>query len=192
MNMHTCHKTLAFLKHVLLAVFYMASIAAIPAERAHAADGTWNPTGFVSGGNATGLWSTPTNWTGGIVANGAGFQANFSTLNIGSDSTVSLDSSRTIGRLIFGDATTASNNWFLDNSGNAANILTLDNTGGTGAPKITVNNQTTTISAILAGINGVTLTGGTGATWHYRGQIHIPALRRSTARLKRIPSNSQC
>ena len=46
--MHTCHQTSAFLKHVLPAILYMASIAAIPAQRAHAADGTFDlPTGTV-------------------------------------------------------------------------------------------------------------------------------------------------
>src|SRR3954466_5539839 len=90
-------------KRVLLEIVCAVSIAAISLRSARAVDGTWNPTGFTSGGNATGLWSTSTNWTGGIVANGAGSQANFSTLNIGSDSTVSLDSARTIGRLLFGD-----------------------------------------------------------------------------------------
>src|SRR3954469_2967898 len=144
-------------KRVVFVVLCAAAFATSASRWAHAVDGTWNPTGFA--GNGTGLWSDTTKWTGGVIANGAGSQANFSTLNITSDSTVSLDSSRTIGRLLFGD-TTASNNWFLDNNGNAANVLTLDNTGGTGAPKITVNNQTTTISAILAGTSGVTLTGG--------------------------------
>jgi fibronectin-binding autotransporter adhesin len=132
----------------------MTSLVCRPAL---AVDGVWAPTGFT--GDGTGSWSDATKWSGGTIASGAGSQANFSTLNITVDSTVSLNSPRTIGRLLFGD-TTASNNWILDNAGNPANVLTLDNTGGTGGPRITVNNQTATISAILAGTNGVTLTGG--------------------------------
>ena len=150
-------------KRVLLAVLCMALSAAVLSEQAHAADGTWNPTGFVSGGDGSGLWSTTTNWTGGTVANGAGSLANFSTLDIGVNSIVSLDSARTIGRLQFGDSTGGgSNTWTLNDNGNPLNVLTLNNTGGSGQPRITVNNQTATVSTILAGTNGVLLTGGTG------------------------------
>jgi hypothetical protein len=40
------------------------------------------------------LWSTTTNWIGGTVADGAGSLANFSALDIGVNSIVSLDSAR--------------------------------------------------------------------------------------------------
>src|SRR5262245_82460 len=123
-------------RQIALALFAILTCASF----AHATNGIWTAT---SGAE---LWSTTTNWSGGIVANGADGIADFSTLNLAVNNTLHLDSARTIGSLIFGD-TIPSNNWALDNNGNAANILTLSNSGG---PTITVNNQTATISAILA------------------------------------------
>jgi fibronectin-binding autotransporter adhesin len=108
-----------------------------------AADGTWNV-------NADGNWSTATNWASSTIADGAGFTANI-RFNI----TVTLDSSRTIGNLVFEDLTTASSDWILSSSGGS--ILTLD--VATGTSGITVNNRTATINTILAGNDGVTTAG---------------------------------
>src|SRR5438046_1016582 len=132
------------------------SAALAAASAANAANGTW--TSLTSG-----LWSDTTKWSGGTVADGASSLADFSTLNITADTTVSLDSSRTIGLLKFADATTQSNQWTLDNNGNAANILTLDN--GASKPVIPIGNgatptgQLTPISAAIDGPNGFTKPG---------------------------------
>src|SRR4051812_34405691 len=112
-------------------------------------NGTWS---FLGNGS----WSVGSNWASGVVANGASGIADFSKLNITGDQTVNLDTSRTIGQLLFGD-TTQSNNWTLDNNADAANVLTLNN--GASQPVITVGlgstaGMTTTISATLAGSNG--------------------------------------
>jgi fibronectin-binding autotransporter adhesin len=131
-----------------VAVACVALSLAVPSAHAQNQSGTWDQ-------DASGLWSNPSDWLSGI-ANGATFTADFSTINITGDRTVTLDSSRSIGQLIFQDKTTASNNWILTNSGGA--ILTLDN--GASQPVINVLNQTTTISAVLGGTNGVDLTGG--------------------------------
>ncbi len=150
---------------VFVAVFCFALAVAITSENATAVDGTWNPTGF--SGDGTGLWSDTTKWTGGTIANGAGSSADFSTLNLTLDSIVSLDSSRTIGQLLFGDGNVTAahtNTWTLNDNLNPLNILTLNNTGGSVHPKITVKNHTTIISAQLAGSAGVILTGGTNVT----------------------------
>jgi len=58
--------------------------------------GTWHL-------NASGTWSSPDNWNGGVVADGAGNTAHFDALNITTNVTVTLDSSRTIGSLYIGD-----------------------------------------------------------------------------------------
>jgi len=110
--------------------------------------------------DGSGLWSTSTNWGGGNVANGSGATADFNTIDITADRTVSLDSPRTIGKLVFGDTVPASAaGWILSNNASVANILTL--AGGT--PTITVNALGTakgaTISAQLAGTAGLTKTG---------------------------------
>src|SRR4051812_22351223 len=151
---------------VRTAAIFLGSVAILlvaSASQAQNQSGVWVNT--AASGNAT-LWSVQNNWLNNLIANGAGFTADFSTLNITADSTVNLDSSRTIGNLIFGDATTVSNDWTLANNGTgttqgAGNILTLDNTGGTGAPKITVKNSGVTISAELDGTQGVILTSAT-------------------------------
>jgi len=103
--------------------------------------------------NASGNWSTAANWNGGLVANGAGRLADFSTINITADQTVTLDSARTIGGLRFGDAV-GTQNWFLW----GASPLTLDG-GGANVPMITVNQNTATVSTPLAGNYGFTKTG---------------------------------
>jgi autotransporter-associated beta strand protein len=123
-------------KIVLIATFTSATLGA---------DGTWTNT-------AGGTWSTSGNWSGGVVANGIDSTADFSTLNIAGNPTVTLDSARTIGNLIFGDAVTPSNDWTL-----ASNTLTLDLSSG--SPTINVVNRTATINSLLAGTDGFTKTG---------------------------------
>src|SRR5262245_45004487 len=85
-------------------------IVLTPFATSFAANGLWIAT------TGTELWSTTGNWSGGVVANGADFTADFGTLNLVANNTVHLDSARTIGALIFGD-TVPSNNWTLDNNG---------------------------------------------------------------------------
>ena len=139
------HVCTAFLLSIcLLAVLFVGS--------ARADNGTWAQ-------STSGLfWSSPANWLNNTVADGATFTADFSTVNITAPTTVNLDSPRTIGQLKFQDATTADNDWTLSNNGVAGNVLTLAN--GTNQPIINVLNRTATISAVLAGTNGVLVTGG--------------------------------
>ncbi len=141
------------------------------ARPALAVNGTWIDT--TSGG----LWSTTTNWSGGIVANGTDGIANFSTLNITADDTVHLDTARTIGQLEFGD-TTPSNNWIVDNNGNASNFLTF--AVSVGSPQITVNNQTATLNL---GIGNATVTKGGAGTLVLGGATDNTALAQLPQRL---------
>lgn len=110
-------------------------------------DGTWINT-------AGGSWLTAANWNNGVIANGANNTADFSTLNLSADATVNLDAARTIGNLTFGD-TTPSHNWTLATG--TVGPLTLTTTAGT--PTVTVNNQTATLSAVVAGTQGLTKAG---------------------------------
>jgi autotransporter-associated beta strand protein len=118
------------------------------------------PYSFTWTNTAGGLWSMTGNWANGSIANGSGLGADFSALDLTTNTTVHLDSARTIGSLIFGDTDiTTPGGWILDNNGNAANTLTL--AGGT--PTITVNalgtGATATINAPMAAANGLTTTG---------------------------------
>jgi autotransporter-associated beta strand protein len=145
-----------------------------------AANGTW-----ITDGN--GLWSDTTNWSNGTIADGSGSSANFSTLDLTVERTVSLDSARTLSGLSFGDLDPSSAaDWILDNNGDSANVLTL----GT-APTITVNTMGSgkgaTIRTVLAGSTGLTKIGAgtltltspntyTGTTTIYNaGAIRIDA-----------------
>jgi autotransporter-associated beta strand protein len=112
------------------------------------ANGTWNA-------DADGFWGDTNNWSGHVIASGAGFTADFSTLNISEDRIVTLDSPRTIGALKFGDVS-GTESWTI--SANDGNALTLDS-GGTVAPSVSVFQNTATISAPLAGSKGLTKSG---------------------------------
>lgn len=126
----------------------MAALALFVSS-AQAVDGVW-----IFSGTGTANWSETGRWTNGIVANGEGAIADFSTIDITSARTVTLDSSRTIGNLKFGD-TDPTHNWSLAASGGS--ILTLQ--VGSGAPSIEVINQSAGISAVLQGTQGFTKTG---------------------------------
>ena len=101
-----------------------------------------------------GSWLTASNWYGNAVATGSGITADFSTLNLTADTTVSLDGARTIGGLKFGD-TTPSHNWTL--STGSGGPLTLQ--ASSGSPIVNVVNQTATIGSALDGTMGLTKSG---------------------------------
>jgi autotransporter-associated beta strand protein len=103
--------------------------------------------------NANGNWATSNNWSSGFIANGVSFIADFSTIDITANRTVTLDSARTIGGFKFGDPSGAQN-WILA----GGNTLTLD-AGSTNVPMIAVNQNTATISTPLAGTSGFAKTG---------------------------------
>jgi len=114
---------------------------------------TWTD---VSGGG----WDTAGNWLENVIGNGSGVTADFSTLDITADATVSLNSPRTIGNLVFGDTNTNTPaGWTLNNGGASTNVLTLAGT----SPTVTVNalggSKNVTISTVIAGIAGLTKAG---------------------------------
>ena len=116
--------------------------------------GTWTQT--TSGGN----WGDPRNWLNAVIADGSGNSADFNTVDLTAADLIHLDSSRTVGSIVYGDtdrSTAAS--WILDNGGNPANVLTLAGS----APTITVNalgaGATATISAGIAGTSGLAKAG---------------------------------
>ncbi len=138
---------------VTTAVFLAATFSA------SAQSGTWTN---LTVGNASGKWTTATNWSGSVVAAGSGNTADFNTLNITVDSTITLDAPVTVGNLIFGDTTTGSAaGWTLGNGGNTNNALTLAGT----TPTVTVNalgtGKSVTFDAQVLGTSGL-IKSGTG------------------------------
>src|SRR5215471_2232612 len=123
-----------------------------------AVSGTWTNL-------SSSIWGDPTNWLNGFIADGVGDTADFSTINLPGDVTVSLDTSRTNTNLTFGDTdpTGSPGSWILDNAGNPASLLELAGT----TPTITVNQlgpagsntNVVTISAVIDGTNGLTKAG---------------------------------
>jgi fibronectin-binding autotransporter adhesin len=110
--------------------------------------GTWIST---SGGS----WGTQANWASSIIADGTGATANFSTLDITGVQTITLDSPRTSGTLLFGDTTGTNGGWTL-----TSGTLRLATVSGT--PTIDVANlgsQVVTISSVITGTQGLNKTG---------------------------------
>jgi autotransporter-associated beta strand protein len=129
-------------------------------------NGTWTT-------NGPGNWSDTANWSAGAVAGGESAIANFSTLDIAANHTVTLDAPVTIGTLTLQDATTTSNNWIF--AGTEA--LTLNN--GASQPVFNILNRVHVISAPLVGTNGFSKTGAgavdlTGDNSGLSGTLDLP------------------
>ena len=108
-------------------------------------------------GNIDGNWSDPTRWSG-PVPNSVDEVADFSGTDITANRTVTVDGNFTVGTLRFGDAVTATNDWFLRvPAGNTTNALTLDVSGG--VPVLEVVSRNATILTLLAGSKGLNKTG---------------------------------
>ena len=118
-------------------------------------------------GNATGSWATPGNWSGGVLPT-INDTADFSTLDITANSTVSLNGNQSINKLIFDDTalsgspTPAYNAWTLQAGTPSNSTLTL---GGTNASIEVKSNLATlgrdlNISAVIAGSDNWSKTGG--------------------------------
>ena len=135
--------------------------------------GSWNTLGV--GGN----WSTvapPAAITApASVPNGAGEFADFSKIDITAGRTVTLDGSKTVGSILFGD-TNNNQDWTL-NAGSGGSLI-LDATSG--IPQFNVVNRTVTVNAQVSGSEGLEKTGGgtlvlTNATNNYTGTTTVSA-----------------
>ncbi len=138
-------RRLPFVGRTAVALLAISLALLVTAGPVAAQSSTWTQT--TSGG----LWTAGGNWFSGTPASGSGSTADFSTLLLPANNTVHLDSPETIGSLLFGDQGSTFN-WTLDNNGSSGNILTLG-----GVASVTVDNDSATISAVLAGSAGLTL-----------------------------------
>ena len=133
------------------------------------ATGSW--TSGVSGN-----WGTSANWSGGIIADGAGNDAHFDTLNISNAVTVTLDTSRTIGNLFIGDTdgthsytispSAGATLTFDDNSSNFFDSSTLRQSSTSGGDTIAVPILTANDLNVnnLSTTNTLTISGSIGGT----------------------------
>ena len=136
------------------------------------------------GNIAGGSWATPANWDS--IPNAADAIANFDTLDLSADATVTLDGNFTVGTLIFGDIVPAAypgpaTNWIINAGSPTSSTLTLNVSSGTptinvvnptaqpinsaGPPAATAGfyklfvDETATINTVLAGSKGLNKTG---------------------------------
>jgi autotransporter-associated beta strand protein len=88
------------------------------------------------------VWSETTAWEDDAIADGTGATADFGTVDISEETVVSLDSARTLGRLIFADADEESaGTWRIAVAENSpAASITLANPGGA-TPEIRVTYE---------------------------------------------------
>jgi endo-1,4-beta-xylanase len=117
-----------------------------------AAGGTWLGT--------SGNWDEPSIWTSGIIANGADSTASFTGANIAADQTIALNGSRTIGNIVFTDATTSSHNLTIS----GADTLTMDVASGAPVINVTQADRRLTVSSLIAGNKGLQKSGAGALT----------------------------
>jgi len=114
------------------------------------ANGCWTNT-------AGGSWASPGNWNDGRIAGGTFSIADFTTADLSGNAIVTLDGSRTLGFLSFGDTNTASpGQWTL--APGSGGTLTLASEG-VAPPTIRVLNGSATIGVSLAGSQGLIVEG---------------------------------
>jgi len=101
-----------------------------------------------------GSWNTRGNWTGCNYRNGVDATIDFSTCSLTGDATVTLDGLATVRDLRFGDRENA-HHWLLNTGPGGA--LTLR--ANSGSPRITVANQTATLSTPLISYQGLVKSG---------------------------------
>ncbi|MCW1887009.1 autotransporter-associated beta strand repeat-containing protein [Luteolibacter flavescens] len=104
--------------------------------------------------DADGAWSGSGNWYNGMIPSSIGAPVDF-TLPQTANRVVSLDISRTVGSLTFGNTNPFT--WTISNPASNTSVLTL--AVPTGTPTINVQNVTSTIVSNLAGTQGLSKTG---------------------------------
>ncbi len=115
------------------------------------------------------LWSDSTNWDGGLIAGGSGATADFSLRDLTADTSVILDSSRTLGRLVFGDADYSTPaGWTISDGGVSGRTIALAGTIQVDAASTQAGDTTDVpaaaayphhLAVALAGSSGFTKTG---------------------------------
>ena len=125
-----------------------------------AQNGSWNV-------DADGLWSGTSNWLNNTIGQGIGGTATFAN-NITATRTVTLDTNKSLGRFVFGDADTSSAaSWIVSgtssmtmNSGSNSATITVNalGTGATATISAVLLSSATTPSIIKDGVGTLVLT----------------------------------
>ena len=145
-----------------------------------ATDGTW----IFNTNSTAAAWSTTTNWSGGVIADGGG-KADFSTINITGARNPNIDTtSRTVGRLDIGD-TDGLQSYTISASGGAS--LIFDNTANAANAQLnqTAGSHGDTISAPILLNSSLDITNASSAALVLSGAISA-----NTAGTKTITASS--
>jgi len=166
-SVHSFTRCRSIASPLLLCLLAILLNLLLPAS-ARAVSSTWT-------NKSGGSWTNTLNWAGSVIADGPGSAADFTTLNLDNDVTVTLDGDRTIGTSLFDDQNSTKHNWALTPGSGGSLTLVVS----AGSPIITVGSATTTISAVMAGTNGLAKSGpGTlllSATNTYTGPTTVNA-----------------
>ena len=165
-------------KHIRLLVLGLAT-GLLATHSAHAANGTWTS-------NANNNWSNTGSWSGGTVADSAGSTADFSTLNITNNRTITFDGSRTLGIFKIGDTDTTNRYIFagtgspaltFDNGGSNAQLDVTATAGTGGQPSSQTFNNTMSIllnsTLDIGNASGGALTINSAITGNFVGTVTI-------------------
>ena len=118
---------------------------------------TWTQ---IAAGNPSGSWTNQASWLGATLPTTSTDTANFNTLDLTADSTVTLDGNQTVNVLNFGDANSSTPaSWIINAGAPSASTLTLAG----GSPTINVTSlgsgKAAVINAAVAGTGGLTKSG---------------------------------
>jgi autotransporter-associated beta strand protein len=156
-----------------LALFVPISLALVPSLRA--ADGSWTA-------DASGNWTTTTNWSGNITANGTSATANF-TNNITAARTVTLNATQTVGILNIGD--TNQSHGFTFNA-STTTPLVMDNGGSNAQVNFVSTSGANTLSVPLQLSSSLDINNSSNQTQTFSGNGSISSF---TAGAKTITNN---
>lgn len=123
-------------------------------------------------GNVSAVWSATGNWSGGIVADGAGSTADFSQTNITAARTITIDgavASRTVGTFLIGDAASTFYGYTIAASGGGT--LTFNNNGDTAYLTQATNSGANTFSVPIVLADNLQVDNNSGSTLTMSGGI---------------------
>ena len=121
--------------------------------------GTFTWTKLVSG-NGSGSWTNQANWSGATLPTTNTDTANFDSLDLTADSTVTLDGNQTVNALNFADTATATvGSWVVNAGSPSTSKLALDGASPTINVTSMGSGKAAVINAVITGTNGFTKTG---------------------------------
>lgn len=138
-------------------VLMLLGLLLMTANSSHSATLTWTK---FAGGNGSGSWTNQANWTVGTLPTGTNDTADFTTLDLTADSTITLDGNQSINRINFGDANSGTGaGWLIRPGSPGTSSLTLGGSTPTIAVSGLAGGEVALLGAVVAGTNGLRKSG---------------------------------